>query len=56
MNDTTALRRITKRRARSDVEWRAEIRRLRAQGLSLRVIAEAAGVSHVAVLKILRGK
>lgn len=53
-DDLAALRRITKRRSRADTEWRDEICRQFAEGRSLREIAAAAGVSHVAVLKIVR--
>jgi hypothetical protein len=49
------LRRLSGRRSRVDAEWRAAIQDARADGESLRAIAAAAGVSHVAVLKIVRG-
>lgn len=48
------VRRATKRRARNEQEWREAIRTAHAEGVSLRVIAEAAGVSHVRVLQITR--
>ena len=50
----TVLRRATARRSASDQAWREAIRAARDAGLSYRVIAEAAGVSHVRVLQITR--
>jgi transposase-like protein len=50
----TRVRRATARRSRSDTEWRAAICAARDAGLSYRVIAEAAGVSHVRVIQLLR--
>jgi transposase-like protein len=52
----TRVRRATARRSRSDTEWREAIRAAREAGLSLRAIAEAAGVSHVRVIQLLRGE
>jgi len=51
-----SLRRATKRRKRSESAWRAAIIEAHGAGVSLRVIAEAAGVSHVRVLQITRGQ
>ena len=51
-DELAALRRITQRRLRAEVEWREEIRRLFEAGHSLEEIAAAAGVRHDAVLAI----
>lgn len=51
----TKLRRLKGRRSRVDSEWRTAILEAHAAGLSLRRIGEAAGVSHVRVLQIVRG-
>lgn len=56
MTDLARLRRASARRSRAQDEWRDAIREAREQGASLRAIANAAGVSHVRVLKILRGE
>ena len=48
------VRRAAKTRAKTDAEWRDAIRAARAEGKTLRQIAEAAGVSNVAVLNITR--
>lgn len=52
----TRVKRATKRRAAAEEEWRVAIREAHAEGASLRAIAEAAGVSHVRVLQIVRGE
>lgn len=49
------VKRATKRRATAEEEWRVAIREAHAEGVSLRAIAQAAGVSHVRVLQIVRG-
>jgi transposase-like protein len=55
MNPLTRVRRATARRSRSEAEWHDAIRAAVASGESLRVVAEAAGISHVRVLQIVRG-
>lgn len=52
----TKVRRAALARHQADERWRAAIRAAHAAGHSLREIGEAAGVSHVRVLKILRGE
>ena len=54
MKPLTDVRRATARRRRSEQEWRKAIRRARAEGETLRAIAEAAGVTHPRVIQILR--
>ncbi len=56
MDNLTRLRRVGKRRASVTLEFRAAIVAAREDGHSLRAIADAAGISHVRVLKILRGE
>ena len=51
----TRVRRVTARRSRSQKDWHDAIRAAHASGASLRAIGDAAGISHVRVLKILRG-
>jgi hypothetical protein len=56
-NDRQALRRVAraaKARERADGEFRAAIREARAEGVTVRRIGEAAGVSHVRVIQILK--
>jgi DNA-directed RNA polymerase specialized sigma24 family protein len=48
------VKRAASRRVSISQEYRAAIRAARDEGHSLREIAKAAGVSHVAVLKLLR--
>jgi hypothetical protein len=50
------VQQATARRAESDASWRAAIRQAHAEGASLRQIAAAAGVSHVRILQIARGR
>lgn len=50
------VKRVGKRRASVAAEFKAAIVEARDEGHSLRAIAEAAGISHVRVLKILRGE
>lgn len=50
------VRRVSRRRVSVAQEFRAAIHQAREDGHSLRAIAEAAGLSHVRVLKILRGE
>ena len=55
MADSLArVRRATKRRTDSEDEWRASIRAAVSEGKSLRVVAEAAGVSNPRVHQIVR--
>lgn len=56
MDTLTRVKRVSKRRASVAQEFRAAIVAARDEGHSLRAIAESAGVSHVRVLKILRGE
>jgi hypothetical protein len=49
-----AVKRATARRSEANVSWRAAIREAHAEGLSLRQIAAAAGVSHVRILQIVK--
>jgi hypothetical protein len=44
--------RASSNRVRAEASWKAAIRSARADGHSLREIAQAAGVSHVRVLQI----
>jgi transposase-like protein len=50
------LRRITRKRATTEQEWRAAIRAAHAEGMSLRAISECVGVAHTRVLQIVRGQ
>jgi DNA-directed RNA polymerase specialized sigma24 family protein len=50
----TRVKRAQQRRASATQEYRDAIRAAHTAGHTLREIAEAAGVSHVAVLKTLR--
>ncbi len=52
----TRVRRATKRRERSEAEWREAICAAVRDGASLRFVAEAAGITHVRVLQITRGE
>lgn len=52
--ELSAVKRAARRRASADSDYRAAIRAAHDAGHSLRAIAEAAGVSHVAILKTLR--
>jgi hypothetical protein len=54
---TDPLQRVrwaTRRREAAEEEWRSAIRKAVAAGLSLRRVADAAGLSHVRVLQITR--
>jgi hypothetical protein len=53
-DELEALRRITKRRQRTEGEWRTEIRRLFEAGHGIEDIAAAAGVRYDVVLAIVR--
>ena len=53
-DELEALRRITKRRQRTENEWRNEVRRLFQAGHSIEEIAAAAGVRYDVVLAIIR--
>jgi hypothetical protein len=53
---TADLRRLTRKRAASDKEWRDGIRAAHAEGMSLRAIAAEVGVAHTRVLQIVRGQ
>jgi transposase-like protein len=55
MKSITALRRATTRRASAEEAWRAAIRTAHAEGIPIRAIGKAAGISHVHVLRIVRG-
>jgi transposase-like protein len=48
------LRRLTRKRAAAEQEWRVAIRAAHAEGMSLRAIAECVGVAHTRVLQIVR--
>ena len=50
------VKRATTRRITTDAEWRDSIQDAVELGVSLRRVAEAAGVSHVRVLQITRGQ
>jgi transposase-like protein len=52
----TKLRRVTKRRSDAESEWRERILECHSVGIPLRRIGQAAGVSHVRVLQIVRGQ
>lgn len=54
MKPLSRVRRAASRRAAASDEYRAAIIAAHAQGHSLREIAEAAGVSHVAVLQMVK--
>jgi len=53
-DELETLRRITRRRRRTDGEWRNEIRRLFEAGHVIEEIAAAAGVRYDVVLAIVR--
>jgi transposase-like protein len=55
LDPLTRVRRATARRSRSEAEWREAIRTAVASGRTVRAVGEAAGVSHVRVLQIVRG-
>ena len=46
------LRKATARRHQAQMEWEAEVRRMRESGWSVRAIAPAAGVSHMTVWEL----
>jgi transposase-like protein len=50
------VKRATASRTRSEQAWKDALREARDEGVPLRTIAEAAGISHVRVLQILRGE
>lgn len=50
----TALREAAQERIDAQDRWRAEVRACRAAGYSLRTIADAAGVSHDTVWKVIK--
>jgi hypothetical protein len=54
MTSLARVKRAQRRRASAMQEYRAAILAARDDGRSLREIAHAAGVTHVAVLKLLR--
>jgi hypothetical protein len=54
VNPLAKVKQAAERRATGEREWRNAIRSARADGISLRAIAGAAGVSHVRVMQILR--
>lgn len=54
MDDLARLRRATANRERADEAWKNAIRAAHANGASLRRVGEAAGITHVRVLQILR--
>lgn len=54
MGPLVSVARSTKRRAEAERGWRDAIRAARDEGVPLRAIADAAGVSHVRVIQILR--
>ncbi len=56
MRPLTRVRSAAKRRSSASLEFKAAILAAHAEGLSLRAIADAASVSHVRVLKIIRGE
>lgn len=51
-----AVKRAASRRASADEGFRAAVLKAHADGESLRAIANAAGLSHVRVLQIVRGE
>lgn len=50
------IKRAARRRASADTDLRTAIRAAHADGVTLRKIGDAAGLSHVHVLRIVRGK
>lgn len=54
MSPEAKLRYLTRKRAESEEAWRVAIRKARAEGMSLRAIAECVGVAHTRVLQIVR--
>jgi hypothetical protein len=54
MGPVARVARATKQRAQAERSWRDAIRAARDEGVSLRAIASAAGISHVRVIQILR--
>ena len=54
MNSLTRVKRVSARRVSVMEDYKTALRAARDDGHSLREIAKAAGVSHVAVLKLLR--
>lgn len=56
MDSLGRVKRVSKRRVEVMADYRAALQAARDDGHSLRVIAKAAGVSHVAVLQMLRDK
>ncbi len=55
MNPLAVVKRATRNREKSQAAWRSAILDARDAGCSLREIAEAAGVSHVRIVQLLRG-
>lgn len=53
--DLTTVRRAARRRTAANEAFRTAVLEAHRAGESLRKIADAAGMSHVAVLKIVRG-
>jgi transposase-like protein len=51
-DELSLLRAVTRRRQKADNEWREAIRTAVSDGLSLRQVANAAGITHVGVLRI----
>lgn len=56
MRPLTRVRHAAARRMSSEQEWRESIRQAREQGETLRAIGEAAQVSHVRIIQLLKGK
>lgn len=56
MASLAVVKRMAKRRAASEADWRQAIRDAHANGIPIRQIGAAAGVSHVRVLQITRGE
>ena len=56
MDSLISVKRVGKRRASVAADFKAAIIAAREDGHTLRAIGEAAGITHVRVLKILRGE
>jgi transposase-like protein len=56
MDHLTRVKRATTRRASALEAWRESIRAAVRSGYSMREVGEAAGISHVQVLRIVRGE
>lgn len=54
MSDLSRVKRATRNRAKSEEAWRVAVREAVAAGQSLRAVGNAAGISHVRVLQIIR--